>query len=270
MKRLKIGIVGCGAIGSFLAKHIEKEFKNKADLVGICDIDNKKAKLLSTFLQSKPAVLNLESLIKKSDLVVEAASSRVSYQIAAKSIHAGKDIMIMSVSGLIGRDNFFVLAKKMNCAIYLPSGAISGLDALKAASMGKIKKVVLTTKKPPRALKGAPFIERNKIDLNKIKKETVLFSGTAQEATKGFPQNINVAATLSLAGIGARRTCVRIISSPKFRHNIHEVEVTGDFGRMVSRTENLPSTENPKTSYLAMLSALATLKQILEPIKIGT
>ena len=270
MKRLKIGIVGCGAIGSFLAKHIEKDFKNKSDLIGICDIDNKKAKLLSKFLQSKPAVLNLESLIRKSDLVIEAASSRVSYQIAVKSIRAGKNIMIMSVGGLIDKGNLFALAKKKNCAIYLPSGAISGLDALKAASMAKIKKVVLTTKKSPRALKGAPFIERNKIDLDSIKKETVIFNGTAKEAIKGFPQNINVAATLSLAGIGARRTCVRIISSPQFRHNIHEVEVTGDFGRMVSRTENLPSPENPKTSYLAMLSALAMLKQILEPIKIGT
>ncbi|MFH1201934.1 MAG: aspartate dehydrogenase [Candidatus Omnitrophota bacterium] len=269
MKKLKIGIVGCGAIGSFLGRRITNGFAKKAILVAISDIDYNKAKILRASLKRKPRVLDLSRLIKKSDLVIEAASSLVSGKICRKVIKAGKDIMVMSVGGLLGEDSILKLARKRNCNIHIPSGAISGIDAVKAAKMGKIKKVILTTRKPPQALKGAPFMIKNRINLDNIRKETIIFEGSAKEATRAFPQNINVAATLSLAGIGAKDTQVRIISSPAYSRNIHEVEVIGDFGRIICRTENTPSEENPKTSYLAMLSALALLKQILDPVKIG-
>jgi len=148
-------------------------------------------------------------------------------------------------------------------SIYVPSGAVCGIDGVRAAAIGKIKRVTLTTRKPPKGLRGAPYLEKRKIDIDKIKKETVIYNGTADDAVKHFPKNINVAATLSLSGIGPSRTIVRIITSPKYNTNSHEVEVEGEFGRLFTKTENVPSKQNPKTSQLAIYSALAKLKEVV-------
>lgn len=266
---MKVGIVGCGAIGRELAQAIDREIE-EAQLVALTDIDKEKAKELVESLKEKPEILPLDELIERSDLIIEAASKDVVPSLAKKVIDQGKDIMIMSVGGLLGNEDIFNLARKRNSKIYLPSGALAGLDGVKSASIGRIDSVTLTTRKPPEGLKGAPYIKRNKIDLDTITKEKVIFEGSATEAVEGFPQNINVSATLSLAGIGAEKTMVRIIADPEIKRNIHEIEVKGEFGRLISRTENLPSPKNPKTSYLACLSAIATLKGIVNNIKVGT
>jgi aspartate dehydrogenase len=271
-KLLKIGIAGCGAIGSSLAKTISSDFPGKAKLAGIYDIDLEKAyKLASELKDKKLAVLNIDDLINKSDLIVEATRQESAVEITKKALLSGRDIMIMSVGGIV---DFFkelcVLAEEKGDRIFIPSGAICGLDGLKAANRGKIYKVALTTKKPPRAFLGVPYILKRKINLNEINKDTVLFEGDALSAIRVFPQNINVAATLSLAGIGAKETIVRIIASPDTERNIHELEIECESGKIFSRTENIPHPDNPKTSYFAVLSAGACLKQILEPIKIGT
>jgi aspartate dehydrogenase len=176
----------------------------------------------------------------------------------------------MSVGGILGKENLFRLARQKNCHLYLPSGALAGLDGVKSAAAGSIDSVTLTTRKPPAGLRGAPYLVREDIDLDSLTEEKVVFEGTAEEAVQGFPRNINVAAALSLAGIGAAKTRVRIVADPKISRNVHEVEVKGEFGRLVSRTENLPSPSNPKTSFLAILSAMATLKAIVSPVRIGT
>ncbi|MFH1779178.1 MAG: aspartate dehydrogenase [Candidatus Omnitrophota bacterium] len=268
---LRIGIIGCGTIGAKLAKYIDGNLKNKAKLLALCDIDEKKANALANALKSKPKVKAAGALINCVDLVIEAAAAKVSYEIAKQAISAGKDVMIMSTGGLLqGFKSLFELAEKKECKIYLPSGALCGLDGLKGAKYSAIKKVTLTTKKPPLGFKGAPYVVKRKIALDKIRSEEVLFEGNALDAIEGFPANINVAATLGLCGIGSKKTKVKIIASPKLNRNIHEVEVEGEFGKLVARTENVPSPENPKTSYLAILSAIATLNGILEHVKIGT
>ncbi len=148
--------------------------------------------------------------------------------------------------------------------------ALCGIDALKAASVGKIGSVTLTTRKPPKGLEGAPYLKLKKIDLKAITKETTIFEGSARDAVKGFPANVNVSAVLSLAGIGAKKTMVRIVTSPAYKKNIHEVEIIGDAGRITARTENIPSKANPKTSALAIYSAIATLEEIAKSVRIGT
>jgi aspartate dehydrogenase len=261
VKKLKIGIVGCGAIGGSLAKFIKKDFKAKAELSGLFDIDEGKAYRLAAIFKDKNLVLkNLENLMKKSELVIEATHAKYAYQIAKKALDANCDIMVMSVGGLIDKyKKLSILAKRKGRKVYIPSGAICGLDGLKAASAVKINKVTLTTIKPPQGfgLKG-------------LKKEKIIFSGNAQDAVKDYPQNINVAATLSIAGIGPKRTQVRIIASPKVKRNIHNVEILSSAGKITAITENVAHPGNPKTSYLAVLSAIATLKQIPESVKIGT
>lgn len=269
MKR--IGIIGCGTIGSFLAKRIKKDFKKTAKIVGLCDIDNDKARLLALKLSKKVPVLSLEKLIDKSDLIIEAASSVASAQICKKAIEKGKDIMVMSIGGLLGKSKLFSLARKKKVRIILPSGAICGLDGLKSAGVGRIKKVTLTTRKPPQSLKDAPYIVQNNIDLEAVTGEKVIFEGSAKEAVRGFPKNVNVSAILSIAGIGPNKTKVRIVTSPEYMVNMHEVEVEGEFGRLITRTENVPFPDNPKTSLLAALSAVATLRQFLDDfVRIGT
>lgn len=270
-KKLKIGIVGCGAIGSSLARVITRDVSGRAQLAALYDVDILKAKKLSGAISENLAVNTLSRLINKSDLVIECACGASSWDIARSALVKGRDIMIMSVGGIVEHyKELEVLAKEKNVRIFIPSGAICGIDGLKAAAFGKIKKAILTTKKPPKAFLDVPYVLKRRINLENLKEETVLFEGDASTAIRAFPQNINVAATLSIAGIGPKDTIVRIVASPNITQNIHEIEIESDAGRIITRTENVIHPDNPKTSYLAVLSAIATLKQILEPMKIGT
>jgi len=271
-KLLKIGIVGCGAIGSSLAKKIISDFSDKTELVSLYDIDLEKAyKLANKFNNKKLAALNLKVLINRADLVIEAAGADSAFDIAKKALSFSKDILVMSVGGIIQHyKELKALAQDKNARVFIPSGAICGIDGLKAAACGKINKVTLTTKKPVKAFLGVPHILKNNIRLDNINEDTIIFEGAASLAIKYFPQNINVAAALSLAGIGLEKTNVRIVASPNITKNIHEIEIESEAGRIITRTENVIHPDNPKTSYLAVLSAIAVLKQILDPIKIGT
>ena len=167
-------------------------------------------------------------------------------------------------------ESVFTLARTKNAHIYIPSGAVAGIDGLEAAMTGGVNSVMLTTRKPREALADSPYVTQKGLRLAEFTGDTVIFEGSAREAIKAFPFNINVAVTLSFAGLGLDQTHVRIITGPGITTNTHEVEVVGSFGRMVTRTENIPSPQNPKTSYLAVLSACAMLNEILNPVKIGT
>ncbi|MFH1783189.1 MAG: aspartate dehydrogenase domain-containing protein [Candidatus Omnitrophota bacterium] len=259
----KIGIVGCGVIGSSIAEFISKKLKGRGKLVALADIDTEKAKRLSKKISSHPSVTDLETLMKISDLIVEAANPKVSSLVIQKAVKAKKDALIMSTGGALKHLSLLKKAKLLGINIYIPSGAICGLDGLKAASIGKVTKVGITTRKPPKGLIGAPYFIEKGIDISSIKKETVVFSGTALEAIKHFPKNVNVSATLSILGIGPKKTRVNIVTSPEYTSNTHEVEVEGDFGKFSVRCQNVPSKENPKTSQLAIYSAQSMLKEIV-------
>lgn len=267
---IKIGVIGCGAIGSYLVKTIDKRYKGSVHIAGVCDVDTDKILKLQRSLKTKIKEYSLEELVKSCDLIIEAASGKVAVALMKQALQFGKDIMIMSVGGLLLNIPLMKKFTRGKNRLYVPSGAIAGLDALKAAKMGKIKSVTLTTKKPIAGLEGAPYLIKHNIDLKKVKKEQVVFEGTAEKAVASFPKNINVAAILSLVGIGAKKTRVSIVASRKIKRNTHTIEIRGDFGTIISCTENVPSSINPKTSMLAMLSAMATLEQILKNAKIGT
>jgi len=273
MAKLKIGIVGCGAIGTSLAKFIAKSLARQAELAGFYDIDISKSRRLCriVLVPQGLAASSLQSLINRSGLIIECASAGSSFAIARASLIKRRDVMIMSAAGAAGNlKKLRGLAVKYHARVYIPSGAISGVDALKAASCGVIRKVTLTTYKNPRSFKGVPYIEQRGIKLSAIKKDKVIFFGPAREAVRHFPQNINVAAVLGMAGIGQDKTMIKIVASPAITRNIHQVRVQSAAADITARTENILHPENPKTSYLAVLSAAACLKQILEPVRIGT
>lgn len=265
----KIGVIGCGTIGTEISRAISRG-KMNARLVGVCDADRARAEQLALELKNT-AALEQSDLIDACDLVVEATYRHAAPQIIRDTINGGGDIMVMSVGGLLMHmEEFQSLAEKKNRHIYVPSGAIAGLDAVKGAVEAGISQVTLTTRKPPRGLKGAPYVVQQAIDLDAITEPTLIFSGSAMEAVPLFPQNINVAAALSLAGIGPEKTQVRIYADPNCDRNSHVVEVAGDFGRLETRTELLTAPNNPKTSLLAALSAIALLRRITTAVVVGT
>jgi len=268
---LKIGLVGCGAIGTEIARAIDRG-DIAAELVAVFDRNADRAGELMRGLKARPRLSGLEDLVERSEIVVEAASQRAVPEVARAALLRGRDLMIMSVGALMDRDLLRMvedLAKEHRCRVYIPSGAISGLDGLKSASSGKIDLVTLTTTKNPRGFLGAPYIKDMKIDLDAIAEPTVIFEGPAEEAVLAFPANVNVAATLSLTARGSR-VMVKIVADPGIDVNIHQITAEGSFGRITTRVENVPSPRNPRTSYLAALSAIATLRSIAEPVKIGT
>ena len=269
--KVKICIVGCGAIGSRMAKSIVKDFSKDCRLTGLYDIVPNKAKRLEKKLGLKNiADRPLEKLIRQCDCMIEAVNAQSTYELIHQALSAKKSVLAMSVGKLLNAPQLFTLARKNKCYILLPSGAIAGLDAIKAASLARIDKITLTSRKPLVSFRNNPYALKRGIDSTKIKKETVIFSGNVDEAVKNFPQNINVAATIALACHVKKNFHIKIIASPTYKQNIHEIELIGDFGRITTKTENIVCPDNPKTSYLAALSGLQTLKQFCTGILIGT
>ena len=269
--KLKIGIVGCGAIGSRIAESIRYDLKKECRLTALYDINHAKAKRLAQKLGSKKIVkLSLKELIKDCHLMVEAVSAKRTYNIVQQALKAKRSVLAMSVGKLLKHPEIFQLAKKNKCHILLPSGAIAGIDAIKAAGLAKIRKITLTTRKPLSGFRDNAYLTKKGIKISKIKREIILFKGNVNEAVNLFPQNINVAATLALASLSPRKMAVRLMASPTYKKNSHEIEVVGDFGRIYTRTDNVVCPDNPKTSYLAVLSGIQTLKQFCTGILIGT
>ena len=270
----KIGLLGCGAIGTQIAIAIDSG-KINAALTHVYDQSIERSQSLVAKLKNKPEIVANSHLLSSNhiDLVVEAASQDAVKDVALSVLQNKKDLMIMSVGALLDNSILDVLidaCKEFSKTIYLPSGAIAGLDGLKAVS-DELDSVTLTTTKHPKSLKGAKFFETSNLDPEKIEKTTTIFEGTAEEAVKLFPTNINVAALLSLVGIGSKNTKVKIIADPNTTKNTHQIDAQGKFGKMNFLIQNVPDENNPKTSRLATLSAIQTLRNYCSNnISIGT
>ena len=269
-EKTRIGIIGCGTIGSEIARAVHNKFGDVAELSALSDDQRAKGMQLVKELGLNIPVCLPDEVIELSDMVVEAANASVAKSIASAALVQNKYVLIMSVGGLIDAPEVFQLTRESGGRLYIPSGEIAGLDAVKAAAEGEIEMVRLTTKGPPGALAGSPYVEENAIDLKAIKSEKVVFEGSVVAAVKGFPRIINVSAALSFAGIGPEKTRVRVIASPELTEIVYEIEVEGSFGKMLTRTVNVPSTTSPNTNYLAVLSAVAMLRRILYALKVGT
>ncbi|MCX5681835.1 MAG: DUF108 domain-containing protein, partial [Candidatus Omnitrophica bacterium] len=255
-----------------LAKSVRHDLKNHCQIAGLYDLIPERIEKLVTALKLSRALIkkSIPDLVLSCDFVVEAIASNKTTEIIEKVIRAKKGILIMSVGKALSIPHIFKLAKKNQTMVLIPSGAIGGLDVIKSIDPKNISKITLTTRKPPSSLEQSEYLTKKKIFINRIKKETILFDGGVRESVMLFPRNINVAAALALASRAQNKIRIRIITSPKFTMNSHEIEVFGNFGHFSVRTDNLPCPDNPKTSYLAVLSAVQTLKQYFNSVKIGT
>jgi len=266
----RISIIGCGTIGTEVALSIKERFSGVAQLVAVCEIDAERKKIFDETLGIQVPSLTLGECVENSDLIVESANLAVVPDLLRHALLLRRDVLLMSVGGILTEPELLEEVRAKGIKLFVPSGAIGGVDLLKSANIGKIYSVELITKKPVEALLGAPYLEEARIDLEEIIGEKVIFEGKASDAIKAFPQNVNVAATLSLAGIGPERTRVKIVTSRSLKKNIHEIAVEGDFGRAIFVIENEPSHKNPKTSQIAAYSAISTLEKALCGIELGT
>ena len=269
-KTTRVGIAGCGTIGRKIAVELDAGAVPGAVLGGITSRSIERATQFCSTLDSLPPVVELDRLVEMVDLVVEAAPASAMESIATATLSAGKDLMALSGGALLQRDDLFRLAEQRGATIYVPSGAIAGLDGVAGASAGRIDSITMITRKPPGGLTGAPGIEAAGIDLDAITVPTVVYEGPVLEACRLFPANVNVSAALSMAGIGPNRTRIRIYADPTVDKNTHDIIVEGEFGRLSIHIENVPSPSNPRTGKLSALSALATLRRITSHVRIGT
>ncbi len=260
MALVKVGIVGCGCIGSELCRAVASG-NVRAEIAALNDITREHAEKVKKELRLKAPIVSFEELVEVSEVIAECASADCAPKVVEAALSSGKVALIMSVGGLMQRPDLFDRVRENAASVIIPSGALGGVDAVEAAAVGGIDEVTLTTTKPPAGLRGAPYIVEEGVDLDSIVERTVIFDGSALEAVSAFPQNVNVAATLSLAGIGPQRTRVKVVVDPAAVANSHEVRAVGAFGTLVTKTENVPSEDNPKTSRLAVLSAIAALRK---------
>ena len=266
---MDIGIVGIGAIGAKVAQELDNDKVPGARLTALTSRDQSKVRSFAATLSSPPQVVGLSELPSLCELIIEASGANTLGAVAEAGLNAGVSVMVLSCGVLLGRPDLISLAERKGAHIYVPSGAIIGLDGLKAASMGQVDSVVMTTRKPPQGLEGAPGVTTLGIDVKTITEPTILYEGPVVEAVKLFPANVNVAAAVSLAGIGPLRTIIKIVADPGVTRNTHVVVAEGEFGRMEFSIENIPTEANPRTGRLTALSVLACLRQILSPLQIG-
>lgn len=268
-RTLAIGLAGFGAIGAAVAERLDLGIPG-LELVAIAARDADKARRrMATFRQEVP-LRDFTALAEAADVVVECAPAAVFKEIADAAIEAGRIFMPLSVGALLDRPELMAAAERTGARIIIPTGALVGLDAVRAAAEGEISSVKLVTRKPPAGLAGAPYLSQHGISLDNLTAPLKVFDGSVREGAKGFPANVNVGAALSLAGIGPDRTRLEIWADPGIDRNIQHVELEADSARITMTIENVPSDSNPRTGRITALSVIAALRGLVDPLKIGS
>ncbi len=267
-KKLTVGIGGFGAVGQKVAEALDDGIEG-LELKYISVRDHEKAKeKMASFGRPVPIVGLAE--LSDCDIVVEGLPSDVFDDIADPAINRGRIFVPTSVGQLLPRPELILRAKKTGARIIAPTGALLGLDAVRAAAEGEIYSVNMITRKPPNGLKGAPHLVENNISVDGLKEAKLVFKGSAREGAVGFPANVNVAAALALAGIGPDRTTLEIWADPEVDRNMHRILVEADSCRFLLEIANVPSDENPRTGKNTALSVITCLKGLTETLKIGS
>lgn len=269
VQALRVAVGGLGAIGLQVARALDQGIDGLA-LSAVSANNKERAAARVAGFRAPPAVLDLAALADAADIVVECAPAAVFRQVALPAVEAGRIFMPLSVGQLLLHEDLIARARESGARILVPSGALLGLDAVRAAAQGTIHSVTMVTRKPPKGLKSAPLVVEQGLDLDSLEAPLCLFEGSAREAAKGFPANINVAVALSLAGIGPDRTTVEIWADPAVTRNTHTIRVDSDATRFEMTIEGIPSPDNPATGLLTPLSVIATLKGLVSPLKVGT
>jgi aspartate dehydrogenase len=265
---LKVGLAGLGAVGLEVARRIEAGIPGLT-LAAVAVRDAAKAKSNLPQIGDRIPVIPAEALAQSCDLVIECLPPELFRMIAESVIERGKLFMPLSVGQLLENWDFVARAKETGARILVPTGALIGLDAVRAAGEGTIHSVTMVTRKPPAGLEGAPYLVERGISLKGINTARKVFDGTARDGARGFPANVNVAAALSLAGIGPDKTKLEIWADPGIDRNTHHIEVDSDVARFSMTIAGIPSA-NPRTGRIVPLSTVAALRALVTELKVGT
>jgi len=266
---VKIGLAGLGAVGLEVARRLEAGIPGLA-LAAVSARDQDKARRNLPDAGTRIPFVAPEALAETCDVVVEGLPPKMFRGVAEAVIARGRIFMPLSVGQLLENWDLVDLAKAKRARILVPTGALIGLDAVRAAAEGEIRSVTMITRKPPGGLEGAPYLVEHNISLRGLNAPKKVFDGTAREGARGFPANVNVAAALSLAGIGPDKTRLEIWADPALSRNTHRIEVDADSARFSMMIENVPSVENPRTGKITALSAVAALRGLVAELKVGT
>ncbi len=271
---MRVGIIGGGTIARLCLQHIRAGDLAAVEVVAIVGrSDASRGKVLAAEF-GVPFVIGTDALLAaRPEVVVEAASHDAVRTFGPALLRAGVALIVLSAGALADdalREALEHAATQGGALLYVPSGGIGGLDALKAACIAGVDSVTIAVTKPPAAWKGIAYVERLGVDLDNLRAPLTLFEGPAREGVPHFPANVNIAAVLSMAGIGFDRTRLKAVADPQLTHNTHYIDVCGKTGNISIKLENVPSPDNPKTAWLACYSALAALKQIQSRARYGT
>ena len=272
--KLRVGIMGCGTIGGYVLDHVTQGAIENAEIAVVCGRTNgskgrEKVAELGIKWVTDPHIMIREN----PNVIVEAAAHEALEAYGVEILKAGIDLIPVSIGALVDIQLLQSLkdaAISAGSRLHIPSGGIGGLDAVQAAFHAGIEEISMTSRKPPKAWKGIPYVEEMNLDLDKMEKPTLLYEGPARDCVKKFPQNINIAAALSLAGVGFDKTQIRIMADPTIVHNTHEIQCSGNAGRFSMVLQNVPVPENPKTTFMACASTLAALVNLGSQYRMGT
>lgn len=267
--RLGVGIGGLGAIGLPVARWLAGGSPGLR-LAAISARDRARATGRLAAEGIAAPVVALGELAERAEIVIECVPAAVFDEIARPAVAAGRTLLVLSAGALLDRLALVEDARKTGARIIVPSGALLGLDAVRAAAQGEIRSARLVTRKPPGGLAGAPYLEQHRISVEGLTAPLRVFAGSAREGARGFPANVNVAAALALAGIGPDATELEIWADPTVTRNTHRIEIDADAARFSMTIEGVPSDENPRTGRLTPLSVIACLRGLVEPLRIGT
>jgi aspartate dehydrogenase len=266
---LRVGLAGLGAVGLDVARRLQAGIPGLT-LAAVSVRDAEKARRNLPQVGDGIAMCSLEDLAAGCDIVVEGLPPAAFRAVAAPAIERGRLFMPLSVGQLLEHWDLVGRARETGARILVPTGALIGLDAVRAAAEGEIRSVTMITRKPPQGLEGAPYLRERGISLAGLTAARKVFEGSAREGARGFPANVNVAAALSLAGIGPDRTRLEIWADPAVDRNTHRIEVDADTARFGMWIENVPSADNPRTGRITALSAVAALRGLVAELKVGT
>jgi aspartate dehydrogenase len=269
-KHLRLAVAGLGTIGLEVARRVDKGCIEGIVLTAAASGNEVKARERLADFRNPPSVMALADLADVADVILESAPAPLFRDVAEPAISGGCIFMPLSAGALLDNLDLIEVASKTGAQIIVPTGALIGLDAVRAVAQGEIESVTMVTRKPPDGLSGAPYLVDRGISLDSITHAQLLFSGSAREAVKGFPANLNVSAALALAGVGADRTIVEIWADPDVTRNTHTITVLSDSSNFTVTIENSPTQENPRTGKITALSVIATLKRLTEPLVVGS
>ena len=268
-KPLRVGIAGLGAVGLEVAKRLLDGDVPGLTLTAVAVRDADKARRLLPQIGDLVALRTVSALADDCDVVVECLPPALFRETAIAAIDKGRLFMPLSVAQLLENGDLVERAKEKGARILVPTGALIGLDAVRAAAEGTIHSVKMVTRKPPAGLEGAPYLKEHNISVANLSKPLKVFDGSAREGARGFPTNVNVAAALSLAGIGPDRTTLEIWADPTVTRNTHTITVDADTMRFTMTIENVPSA-NPRTGRSVAPSTIAALRGLVSELKVGS